>query len=129
MKSKPTGWRREPARHALAAKGVETGISRSESTKLLLPRADALRPKGSMIKSELKVRAAEDLVAMALQEENQDEEAAIDLLKDPKWFERSVDEVVRGHAGEDSARAKQLRTELESAFVEFSKERQSAELE
>ena len=116
---KPIGWRREPARHALAAKGIESGRTESGALRALLPSTAALRSQTTAIKSELKKQAVEDLVERALAETNGDEEKAVDLIQNQCWFDQQAKTVAREHS--QGRMAKELERELKLAFADVSK--------
>jgi len=94
---KPDGWRREPARHALAAKGVETKLKKSRSgTSLTLP-PKAMRSGTPAITNELKEAALDRVLQDALTEGG-DKLGAVVLLENDSWLKAEAKKVAEGKA-------------------------------
>ncbi len=92
MEKKPFGWRREPARHALASKGIETGRTQrhiaNRGALVLSPEARRSRVPG--IDDQVKERCADQVIVRALRESNGDEKAALVLLESDAWLKVAI---------------------------------------
>jgi len=90
---KPFGWRHEPARHALASKGIETKIKeRKTSAPLALP-PQAMKSGTPVIKNEVKAAAVDRILQDALTEGGS-KSRAIELLEDDRWLKGEVEKIV-----------------------------------
>jgi len=98
---KPEGWRKEPARHALAAKGVET------KPKNVAPTAGRSTPRpltGTKPTEEAKESAVEKVLAAALAEAG-DPKGAVELLENNQWLDRTAQKVVDSQTSDAKERA------------------------
>ncbi len=91
---KPEGWRREPARHALAAKGMESGRTRKHAAShgALALSMEARKSHVPGISDALKEECADEILVRALRESNGDEKAALNLLESDIWLKAAIKE-------------------------------------
>ena len=97
---KPLGWRQEPARHALASKGIETGRTTQKRTGREAPLAlppKAMRSGTPAVSNELKEVAVDTVLARALAEAG-DKSQAIALLETDAWLQREAQKVAESEA-------------------------------
>jgi hypothetical protein len=97
---KPEGWKKEPARHALASKGIETGRTTQKRTdhqaSSALP-SQALRSGTLLVKDDLKAAAIDTILSEALREGG-DKTHAIELLEDDQWLDAEAKKVAEAEA-------------------------------
>lgn len=87
------GWRKEPARHALAAKGIETKQKKQKNAGVAVGKAtppSAVAPKPT---EAVKESAVDKVLAVALAEGGSEAEA-VELLEDDQWLDRAAQKVV-----------------------------------
>lgn len=89
---KTQGWRREPARHALASKGIETKMKKSASSRPLALPPEALKSRTAAISNDLKEAAIDVVLARALAEGG-DKTKAIALIENDKWLEAEAKKI------------------------------------
>ena len=92
---KPAGWRHDPARHALAARGIPTAIP-----------AQSIRARhvniGLTRKFQLSYPFMQDIYFMVEEdafEEGGTADAAVALIDDPKWIENEAHDIALRYAG------------------------------
>ena len=119
MTKKPFGWRREPARHSLASKGIESAQRKPASQRVLQPlKVQQNHPAG--ISPQLKDEAVNAVLQGALDESSGDKEQASALIRDDSWFYKQVKAVARDHA--EGPQAAGLERAIKEAFGDTSKE-------
>jgi len=93
--TKPEGWKRDPARHVLAAKGVESGRTRRQAAShgTLALSLESGKSRVSGIDDSLKESCADQVIAYALSESDGDEKAARVLLESDEWLKAAVKDV------------------------------------
>lgn len=103
---KRDGWRREPARHALAAKGVETKQKNIRSTTpwKATPRPLVASTTGRKPTEQAKETAVDKVLAVALAEGGS-EDGAVELLEDDQWLDRTAQKVVDSETKDAKERA------------------------
>jgi len=102
---KPKGWRKEPARHALAAKGVETKQKNVRPTPgKALPRPLVATTPGTKPTEQAKESAVDKVLAAALAEAGSQDEA-VELLEDDQWLDRTAQKIVDSQTSDAKERA------------------------
>jgi len=87
---KPFGWKREPARHALASKGIETKPKNVRSTAAKsLPRPLVV---AKPLSDESKESAVDKVLSTALDEAGS-RDRAVELLEDHEWLDRTAQKI------------------------------------
>jgi hypothetical protein len=97
---KPLGWRQEPARHALASKGIETGKSTQKRVGREAPLAlppKAMRSGTPVVNDQVKAVAVDRILVEAL-EEGGDKAGAIRLLENDEWLEREAKKIAEAES-------------------------------
>jgi len=92
MVKTPIGWRRQPARHSLASKGIETKILKTRSSRSLALPQKALRTGTPGITEDVKARAVDQVLTVAW-EEGKGEPGAVELLDDDHWLKVEAEKV------------------------------------
>jgi hypothetical protein len=95
---KPEGWRREPARHALASKGIETKMKKSVSQRPLALSPEARKGHVQGVSDDVKEQCADEILGRALTEAGGDEKAALTLLEDDVWLKTAVKKAAGDHS-------------------------------
>jgi len=106
---KPFGWKREPGRHALAAKGIETGRSELKAKKQLGNTIPALPSRHT--RSPPEVQNQEKIVDMILAKALEDggsKSEAVALLESDKWLEVEASKIADQEA-EDATQREALK--------------------
>ena len=93
------GWRKEPARHALAAEGIETGrTKKSRNAKLLSLPPAVLKSGTPAVRDDQKEVAVDQVLQDALTEGGSKAEA-IALLENDSWLRVEAKKIAEREAG------------------------------
>ena len=90
---KPEGWRREPARHALAAKGIETGRTKKQSNVKSLSLPTAALKSGTPAVRDAQKEAAIDMILANALETGGSKAKAVALIEDDQWLEAEAKKI------------------------------------
>lgn len=113
--TKAQGWRREPARHALAAKGIETGRTKNQiqerhPQKDMLPPA-AKRVAVNGVPEQVKDNSVDRILEQALEEGGSKPEAIL-LLENDQWLESKATAISKEKASGDVIEQSKLKAEI-----------------
>jgi len=95
---KPIGWRKEPARHTLAAKGIETGRTKKSRNAKSLSLPPAVLKSGTPAVHDDQKEVAVDRVLQDALTEGGSKAEAIALLENDKWLEVEAKKVAEANA-------------------------------
>ena len=119
MVKRPWGWRKEPARHALAAKGVETARRKSGPQRTTQPLS-VLRSRPAGISPQVKDQAIDEILQSALDETGGDKGEAASFIRDEGWLNRQIKSVAKERVPASQVNA--LEKDLKAAFADKTEE-------
>ena len=101
---KPDGWRKEPARHALASKGIKTRQKNARSTSgKAQPRPLVVATLGTKPTEQAKESAVDKVLSTALDEAGS-RDGAIELLEDHEWLDRTAQKIAESQTYDEQER-------------------------
>lgn len=103
------GWTHDPARHALAARGLKTTLQPPRITRSQLAERIRLEKRYGMSDEDLSFLYFQ--VEEAAYEEGGDRAGATALIQDPKWVESMADDVSRRY-GKNLEEARRIKAYL-----------------